>query len=158
MRTPLPPDTKPKAKPTVAANKPKRGFGSGVGRKKGTKNRKTMYREALDKVKSAKAEYDAQIHHTDPKTGIKYDKFNNPLGEYYGETPLEFMIGVMLDPKAPTRFRFQAAKDSAPYRHAKLATIEVRSKNVNVDVTANKDGEPLTADEAARAYQALLGD
>jgi hypothetical protein len=42
-----------------------------------------------------------------------------------GETPLAFMLRVMRDPKKPWADRMDMAKSSAPYVHARLASIEV---------------------------------
>lgn len=135
------------------APRPKKKRG---GRKLGSKNKKNLFQQHLDELKDAKAKYEAQIHHIDKKTGTKYDKFNRPLGDFYGETPLEFMLAVMYDPKQPTAFRFQAAKESAPYRHPKLASIEVKSKNLTVTAQRGKQGDALTASEAAQVYKELL--
>ena len=41
-----------------------------------------------------------------------------------GETPLEYMLRVMRDPKADTHRRDDMAKAAAPYIHPRLASIE----------------------------------
>jgi hypothetical protein len=41
-----------------------------------------------------------------------------------GELPLDYMLRVMRDPKAPARRRDEMAKAAAPYLHSKLASIE----------------------------------
>jgi hypothetical protein len=41
-----------------------------------------------------------------------------------GETPLDYMLRVMRDPKAPARRRDEMAKAAAPYSHSKFASIE----------------------------------
>jgi hypothetical protein len=41
-----------------------------------------------------------------------------------GETPLDYMLGVMRDQKASARRRDEMAKAAAPYLHSKLASIE----------------------------------
>jgi hypothetical protein len=41
-----------------------------------------------------------------------------------GELPLDYMLAVMRDPKAPARRRDEMAKAAAPYLHSKLASIE----------------------------------
>jgi hypothetical protein len=41
-----------------------------------------------------------------------------------GETPLDYMLTVMRDPKAPAKRRDEMAKAAAPYVHAKLSSIE----------------------------------
>ena len=42
-----------------------------------------------------------------------------------GETPLDFLLRIMRDPKKPWGMRVDVAKAAAPYVHAKLASIEV---------------------------------
>lgn len=145
-RTKTPPDD----------SRPLNKSGNRRGRRLGSKNKRNQFQQRLAELQDAKAAYEAQIARIDPKTGVKYDKFGNVLGEFYGETPLEFMLAVMRDPRQPSAFRFQAAKESAPYRHAKLASIEVKSKNLNVDATKGKKGHDLTAEEAAKVYKDLL--
>lgn len=135
--------------------KPTGGKRPGAGRPKGAKSKRTVYKETIAKLTGAEAAYKKQIHHYDDN-GRPRDKYGELLGPYYGETPLEFMIAVMRDPKAPTSFRFAAAKDSAPYVHPKLATIEVKSKNLNVNAETAEKGGPLTAEEAAKIYKDLL--
>lgn len=154
MSKPTPPDDNEQQPKKLRG----RGCGTGRGRKLGSKNKRNVFCQKLEQLKDAQAAYLAQIHHIDKKTGIKYDKFGNVLGDFYGETPLEFMLAVMHDAKAPTAFRFQAAKESAPYRHAKLASIEVRAKNLNVNASgsSSKDTKDLTVEEAAKLYKDLL--
>jgi hypothetical protein len=41
-----------------------------------------------------------------------------------GQLPLDYMLAVMRDPKAPARRRDEMAKAAAPYLHSKLASIE----------------------------------
>lgn len=41
-----------------------------------------------------------------------------------GISPLEFMLNVLRDKSQPFDARYAAAKDSAPYVHAKLAAVE----------------------------------
>lgn len=149
--------TKTPSAPDSEKPKKLRGRGSGRprGRPLGSKGKKTIYREKLDSLKDAQAAYEAQIASID-EHGVKRDKYGNVLGDFYGETPLEFMLAVMHDAKAPTAFRFQAAKESAPYRHPKLASIEVKSKNVNVDVSKDHKGQDLTPEQASKVYKDLL--
>jgi hypothetical protein len=54
------------------------------------------------------------------------------IGE--GQTPLEYMLGVMRDPTKEHALRADMAKAAAPYVHARLAAIE----------HTGKDGGPLT--------------
>src|SRR4029077_3648254 len=61
------------------------------GRKKGTPNKATIAKAAALKAASA-----------DPIT-----------------TPLQFLLGVMRDPKAPTDLRIKVARAAAPLMHAK---------------------------------------
>jgi hypothetical protein len=44
--------------------------------------------------------------------------------EASGVTPLEFMLSVMRSPRVKMATRFDAARQAAPYVHAKLAAIE----------------------------------
>jgi hypothetical protein len=41
-----------------------------------------------------------------------------------GELPLDYMLAVMRDTKAPARRRDEMAKAAAPFLHARLASIE----------------------------------
>jgi len=43
-----------------------------------------------------------------------------------GMTPLEFLLSVMRDEKAPVDRRLDAAGKAAPYVHAKLSSIEAK--------------------------------
>jgi len=60
-----------------------------------------------------------------------------------GETPMDYMLGVMRDPSKEHAIRLDAAKAVAPYVHPKLANIE----------HTGKDGGPIavtiTQDDAA---------
>jgi hypothetical protein len=40
-----------------------------------------------------------------------------------GELPLDYMLRIMRDPKAPWRVRHDMAKAAAPYLHAKLTAV-----------------------------------
>ncbi len=51
--------------------------------------------------------------------------------EQSGETPLQFMLRVMRDPKKPWGDRMEMAKAAAPYVHAKLASVEVNAHVTN---------------------------
>jgi len=50
-----------------------------------------------------------------------------------GETPLEYLLRIMRDPTADNSRRDQAAKDAAPYVHAKLTAVDAT-------LQANLDG------------------
>lgn len=41
-----------------------------------------------------------------------------------GLTPLDFMLSILRDPKRGDEERFEAAKQAAPYCHAKLAAVD----------------------------------
>lgn len=49
--------------------------------------------------------------------------------ESSGLTPLEFMLGVLRDPKQEYEMRLDAARSAAPYVHPKLANIELTGKD-----------------------------
>jgi hypothetical protein len=42
-----------------------------------------------------------------------------------GLTPLEYMLGILRDPKQDQSARFAAAEKAAPYCHAKLAAVTI---------------------------------
>jgi hypothetical protein len=66
------------------------------GRKKGTKNKKTIGLEAA-LARAVEA----------------------------GVEPLEFLLAIMRDPAADYRVRLEAAKIACPYRHARLSQVDV---------------------------------
>ena len=79
-----------------------------------------------------------------------------------GQLPLDYMLTVMRDPKAPTKRRDEMAKAAAPYLHSRLASIEqhgaddkppvqtrIRVSFVNPDGTETDD-----LDEEAKAKTA----
>lgn len=51
--------------------------------------------------------------------------------EQGGMMPLEYMLSIMRNPQASADARLDAAKASAPYVHAKLASIEVNANVTN---------------------------
>ena len=57
-----------------------------------------------------------------------------------GITPLEFLLAVMRDPKAPPAARTDAAKAAAPYVHPRLSAIELDLGNID-EVTLRKLAE-----------------
>jgi hypothetical protein len=64
------------------------------------------------------------------------------LAEYTGVTPLEYMLSVMRNHKLDVTVRLTAARDAAPYVHAKLQSITVKgdpnSPLHNVQLTPNE--------------------
>ena len=76
--------------------------------------------------------------------------------EETGETPLEFMLGVMRNVKLSSDTRLDAAKSAAPYVHAKLQSLEVAGKDGGPIFTANTQ-LPTDPVEAAKAYRDLIG-
>ncbi len=51
--------------------------------------------------------------------------------EQSGETPLQFMLRVMRDPRKPWDDRMEMAKAAAPYVHSKLSSVEVNANVTN---------------------------
>jgi hypothetical protein len=49
-----------------------------------------------------------------------------------GITPLEYLLGVMLDESQDVCARINTAKAAAPFAHRKLAAVEVNSQEGNV--------------------------
>ena len=45
-----------------------------------------------------------------------------------GLTPLDYMLGILRDETADASARFEAAKQAAPYCHARLAAVDVAAK------------------------------
>jgi hypothetical protein len=110
------------------------------GRQKGTPNKKNAYKQALEKVTKAHKERGTnKAKSTDVVTGLEHDAEGFVLGPEYGQTPLEFLTGLMLDRRQPTAFRAAAAKDIAPYVHAKLATVTVKGDAAQPLVTHSMD-------------------
>lgn len=120
-KTPPPKVTQRKGAPKGHAPYP------GAGRPKGSVGKKTVYKQALERVK-------AEVK---SKGGNPENK--KELGPVYGKTPLEFMLAVMADRKMPTGFRAAAAKDAAPYVHPKLATVTVQGNPNQPVATHNMD-------------------
>jgi hypothetical protein len=61
-----------------------------------------------------------------------------------GMDPLAFMLSLMRNRKAPLEMRFEAAKQAAPYCHAKLSAIEHNGADggaVHVEVKQYSDIE-----------------
>jgi hypothetical protein len=66
------------------------------------------------------------------------------LRQQYGdiEEPLELMLTIMRDPVVDFRVRLEAAKAAAPYRHARLNSIEHKG-NAGVTITISPDDAAL---------------
>ena len=82
------------------------------GRKKGTPNKSTALKEAALSAACA-----------DPNT-----------------TPLQFLLGVMRDPTAPTGLRVQVARAAAPLVHGKPKTASVEDRAGNAGTFGGPDG------------------
>jgi len=120
------------------------GPGRGQGRKPGSRNKRTIYKELVQKT--AQERYDkALAEGRIDDEGNERDENGRVLGPVYGKTPLEFMLGIMNDRRMPTGFRAGAAKDAAPYVHPKLANVTVKGdpnnplRNENVNTTLTKE-------------------
>lgn len=62
-----------------------------------------------------------------------------------GITPLEYLLQIMRDDNQPQEERKDAAKAAAPYVHARLASVDMTSKNdTTMRVLSDK---PQTEDE-----------
>jgi hypothetical protein len=142
---PAPPKPVAKKAKTKTGLTGRGGPGRGQGRKPGVPTKRNQYKQVLDKLQ---AQQEAAADGDD----IEYDKHGRPLGPVYGTTPLEFMLGVMNDRKMPTGFRAAAAKDSAPYVHSKLATVEVKG-NIN---NTNTNYDSKTAAEFTKIARKLV--
>lgn len=66
-----------------------------------------------------------------------------------GITPLEYLLQIMRDEDQPQEERKDAAKAAAPYVHARLASVDMTSKNdTTMRVLSDK---PQTEDEWANS-------
>jgi hypothetical protein len=97
----------------------------GSGRKKGSKNKRQT---ALKRA----AEVDVQA-------------------TLSGDTPLEFMLNIMRDPKQDVAMRADMAKAAAPYVHPRLATTDVTHHKPDTD--QNKSAEQLRAELVAEMVE-----
>jgi hypothetical protein len=61
-----------------------------------------------------------------------------------GMLPLEYMLTIMRDSKAPTERRDDMAKSAAPYLHPRLASMQA---TVNVQMTHEQALKDLAADD-----------
>lgn len=95
--------------PTISRKGTRGGARVGSGRPKGSKPK------GPTSVAEKKAAIEAQIE----------------LAEYTGLTPLEFMLNVMRDHKLHVNTRLQAARDAAPYVHARLQTVTLKGDPAN---------------------------
>ena len=55
-------------------------------------------------------------------------------------TPLQFLLGVMRDPKAPTELRVQVARAAAPLVHGKLRKTSTEDRPGNASAVGGPDG------------------
>lgn len=69
--------------------------------------------------------------------------------EKSGLTPLDYLLSVLRDEEKPENIRLQAARDSAPYIHQKLQSLEVQS---NVTMNHVVSDKPLDVDEWIEKY------
>jgi hypothetical protein len=90
------------------------------GRRKGTPNKSTVLKTAALSAASA-----------DPTT-----------------TPLQFLLGVMRDPKAPTGLRVQVARAAAPLVHGKSKITSVGDREGNATSVGGPDGFTIDIAEA----------
>jgi hypothetical protein len=91
------------------------GYRPGAGRPKGSKNKRTIAREAMTQ---------SALEH--------------------GLSPLEYLLSVMRDTEQTTAVRLDAAKSAAPYLHAKRMAVlmtetPVRSHEEWLDILGDKD-------------------
>jgi hypothetical protein len=67
-----------------------------------------------------------------------------------GLMPLDYMLSILRDEMADTKDRFAAAQAAAPYVHAKLSSVDLKSTNeTTLHVLSDK---PLDADAWAEKY------
>jgi hypothetical protein len=66
--------------------------------------------------------------------------------------PLEYMLQILRDEKAPKMMRYMAAKDAAPYLHPRLAQID---HNVEKNVIYHIADKPMSLDEWAKEFAGL---
>jgi len=69
--------------------------------------------------------------------------------EATGITPLDYMLSVLRDEEKPESVRLQAARDSAPFIHSKLQSLEVETSVTTNHVVSS---EPLNIDEWEAKY------
>ncbi len=80
------------------------------------------------------------------------NKFTKDISEILedNQSPLEYMISVMNNTDNDQRERLDAAKAAAPYIHARIAHIEVKTGLENVQRVIN--ARPMTNDEFDEKY------
>jgi len=82
-----------------------------------------------------------------------------------GDTPLQFMLKVMRGEACPADaspqekavyagLRFEAAKASAPYIHARLSSIELAQQPEETKGDGKLSSDPI---EAAKQYKDIMG-
>jgi len=64
-----------------------------------------------------------------------------------GQTPLDYLLSVMRDPKVPRAMRFEAARVAAPYLHPRLQAVEHSGKAGGAPIVI----EPREISDADRA-------
>jgi hypothetical protein len=72
-----------------------------------------------------------------------------------GQTPLEYLLGVMRDEGRESDERLKAATAAAPYVHPRLATVEVRDQtttSVEAELT-----DSVTSEQAEARYLEWVG-
>lgn len=75
--------------------------------------------------------------------------------ENTGITPLDYMLSILRDEGKPESVRLQAARDSAPYIHSKLQSLEVETSVTTNHVVSS---EPLNIDEWGAKYSTQQED
>ena len=80
------------------------------------------------------------------------NKFTKDISEILedNQSPLEYMLSVMNNTDNDQRERLDAAKAAAPYIHARIAHIEVKTDLENVQRVIN--AQPMTRDEYNEKY------
>lgn len=68
----------------------------------------------------------------------------NEIAESGAPTPLDYMLGIMNNPRADNSRRDDMAKAAAPYVHAKLASVDANVK-ANVDGSITFTWLPATS-------------
>lgn len=113
---------------TATVKKPRGGARPGAGKKKGSKNKRTIYKEMLK----------AEILGTPLLPPLPGDAEETNRKKI---TAVQYFEAVLNNPKMPESYKMEAAKALAPYQSPKLATVTVKGdsnnplRNVNTNVT-----------------------
>ena len=67
-----------------------------------------------------------------------------------GETPLEYLLGVMRNPKTSAARRLDAAKAAAPYVHARLSAMTMKNDGDEPFKVELSDARSSLAEKIAR--------